>query len=74
MEVLTYKEKQIYIYIVKFKSINGFAPNVTEIAKACYTSRSYAREVLHNLHDKGFIKYGEGYRNIVVLKFVTGTA
>lgn len=74
MEVLTWKEREVYKYLLLFKQINGFAPNITEISKAVGTSRSYAREILYKLSEKGFIRYKGEYRGIVILKFITETA
>ena len=67
---LTFKQREIYHYILDFKSVNGLSPTISEIAKGTYTSRSYARNCVHELSRKGYIKYDETKRrSIVVLVF-----
>lgn len=71
---LTYRERDIYNYIIRFKQINGFSPSQKEIADGVLTSLSFVRVVLDKLSDKGFIKYSPNkYRSIVVLKFLNNT-
>lgn len=68
---LTYRERDIYNYIVKFKQINGYAPTINEIARALFTSRSFVSTALARLSDKGIIKYiPNKYRTITILKFL----
>ena len=73
-EQLTYKEKEIYNYIVQFKQINGYSPSWNEIVCGVHTSKSYVQTVLNNLSDKGFIRYSPNKcRSIVILKFLNDT-
>lgn len=66
---LTFRERDVYDYIVEFKTINGFSPSTYDIAQALYTSRSFVRRCLYNLEQKGFIRYSsEKHRNIIVVK------
>lgn len=71
MSELTKKEKEVLEYIIEFKRTNGFSPTQSEIAKACYTSRSYVRTVIDRLQDKGYVRVGtHKARTIVVKKFL----
>ena len=66
---LTIREREIYEYIIKFKTINGFAPTISEIAQALYTSRTFVRSAIYNLDSKGFVKYNnEKRRSIIVVR------
>ena len=68
---MTFKEREIYNFIVNFKKINGYSPSVYEIAKGCYTSRCWVSEVMGKLQNKGYIKFdNKKRRNIVVTKFL----
>lgn len=68
---LTERETDILQYIIDFKIVNGFSPTIGEIAKGCYTSRSFARTCVHNLCDKNFIKYDQDrHRSIIVLHMI----
>ena len=68
---LTLRQRDIYNYIVQFKTINGFAPTISEIAEALYTSRTFVRQSLYILSDKKYIRYdGTKRRSIVVLKLL----
>lgn len=64
---LTRREHDIYDYIVSFKTINGFAPTITEISIGLYTSRSFVREVLYRLQDLGYIRYDDSKRRSIVV-------
>lgn len=66
---LTLREREILNYVIDFKTVNGFAPTISEIANALITSRSFVRSALYNLEDKGFIRYNQNkMRSIVVLR------
>lgn len=64
---LTFQQRNIYNYIVKFKTINGFAPTISEIADALITSRSFVRLSLYLLQDKGIVRYDEQKRRSIVV-------
>ena len=67
---ITYKQKEVYQYILDFKTVNGISPTISEIAIGTMTSRTYARECVHALEEKGFIRYNETKRrSIMVLVF-----
>lgn len=66
---LTRREADILTYIIQFKTINGYAPTLTEISEALYTSRTFVRQCIFSLDAKGYIRYREDKRrSIVVLK------
>ena len=66
---LTIREREILNYIIDFKTVNGFAPTISEIATTLITSRSFVRSALYHLEEKGFIRYKpEKMRSIVVLR------
>ena len=66
---LTLREREILNYIIDFKTVNGFAPTISEIACGLITSRSFVRSALYRLEEKGFIRYKpEKMRSIVVLR------
>ena len=66
---LTLREREILNYIIDFKTVNGFAPTISEISAGLITSRSFVRSALYNLQDKGFIRYNQDKRrSIVVLR------
>lgn len=67
---LTKREKDIYNYIVAFKLINGFSPTISEIADELITSRSFVRQALYKLEEKGIINYRNKARTIVVKKMI----
>jgi len=70
MKKLTNKQVEVYNYICNFKTVNGYAPTIDEIAKGLYTSRSYARECVLSLQDFEYITYNPNKRrSIVVIKF-----
>lgn len=72
---LTYRERDVYNYIVEFKQINGFSPSTYDISQALITSRSFVRRCLYNLEQKGFIRYdSDKRRNIVVVRLPSQTA
>lgn len=64
---LTLREREILNYIIDFKTVNGFAPTISEIANALITSRSFVRSALYNLEDKGFIRYNPNKRRTIVV-------
>ena len=43
---LTLREREILNYIIDFKTVNGFAPTISEIACGLITSRSFVRSAL----------------------------
>lgn len=65
---LTKRERDILDYIITFKMINGFSPTISEIADALITSRSFVREAIYKLNDKGFLSYHERKRRSIVVK------
>ena len=68
---LTLREMDVLQYITDFKIVNGFAPTISEIANGILTSRSFVRDCLYRLQDKGFIRYDDTKRrSIVVLRLV----
>ena len=70
-EGLTTRERDIYNFIVQFKTINGFSPTISEIADGIITSRTFVRQALYKLEDKGIIRYNEHkVRSIVVTKML----
>jgi len=72
---LTIRERDIYNYIIQFKTINGFSPTISEIADGLITSRSFVRTAIYNLDTKGFIRYNpDKRRTITVLKMPKETA
>lgn len=73
---MTLRERDIYNYIIQFKTINGISPSTYDISKALITSRSFVRRCLYNLEQKGFIRYASDKtrRNIIVIKLPQQTA
>lgn len=68
-EGLTLRERDIYNYIVQFKTINGFSPTISEISSGLITSRTFVRQALYKLEDKGFLKYNDHkMRSIIITK------
>ena len=66
---LTIREREILNYIIDFKTVNGFAPTISEIACGLIMSRSFVRSALYRLEEKGFIRYKpEKMRSIVILR------
>lgn len=65
------REKIVLDYIIKFKTINGYAPTIREIANGLNTkSLSYVSDTLEQLQEKGFISYLQNKpRTIRVLRF-----
>lgn len=69
---LTKRELQVYDYIVKFKTINGFSPTISEMAKAFYCNRNNIRNIVYRLVDKGYITYdADRMRSIVITKMIS---
>lgn len=66
-EGLTVRERDIYNYIVSFKTINGFSPTISEIADGLITSRTFVRQALYKLEQKGFIRYNDEKRRTIVV-------
>lgn len=68
---LTPREKDVLEYIITFKTVNGYSPNLREIAKGVNTnSFSHVQEMLEDLREKGYITYKKKQsRTINVLKF-----
>ena len=64
---LTVRERDIYNYIVSFKTINGFSPTISEIADGLITSRTFVRQALYKLEQKGFIRYNDEKRRTIVV-------
>lgn len=64
---LTLRERDIYNYIVRFKTINGFSPTISEIADGLITSRTFVRQALYKLEQKGFIRYNDEKRRTIVV-------
>ena len=72
MKELTKREMEIYDYIVKFKTVNGFSPTITEMSKVFYCNRNNIRIIIYRLVDKGYITYNpEKMRSIVVTKMLS---
>ena len=44
---LTLREREILNYIIDFKTVNGFAPTISEISVGLITSRSFVRSALY---------------------------
>ena len=67
---MTAKEIDVYKYIVFFKTVNGYAPTVREIAQGVNTkSVSHIYTCLEHLADKGLLRYNpKKPRTIVILK------
>lgn len=66
---LTLRERDVYNYIIQFKTINSIAPTISEISQGLYSSRTFIRRCVHNLENKGFIRYDETKRrSIIVIK------
>ncbi len=64
---LTVRERDIYIYIVRFIGQKGYSPTINEIACGVITSRSFVRNVLYKLEDKGFLTFDKHKRRTIVL-------
>ena len=71
LDRLTPREKDVLSYIIQFKTVNGYSPNLREIGKGVNTnSFSHVQEMLEDLKDKGYISYKKRQsRTINVLKF-----
>lgn len=65
---LTPRERDIYNYIVAFKLINGFSPTLYEIADELLTSRTFVRESVQKLNEKGIIQYNPKKRRTITVK------
>ena len=64
---LTIRERDIYMYIVKFMNIKGYSPTINEIAIGVITSRSFVRHVLYKLEEKGFITFEKHKRRTITI-------
>ena len=64
---LTYRENDVYKFIIDYHNKYGFSPTIQEISDGVITSRSFARHVVHRLEYKGFIVYDEQKRRSIVL-------
>ena len=70
---LTEREKDVLRYITRFKEVNGYSPNVREIAAGINThSLNHVQTMLEQLKDKGYISYKpKSSRTINVIKFIS---
>lgn len=68
---LTARELDVLEYIITFKTVNGYSPNIREIAKGINTnSYSHVQDMMEDLKEKGYITYKpKCSRTINVLKF-----
>lgn len=73
MKELTKVQKQVLLYIINFKQVNGYSPSNSEIAHGLnYSNISYMNRIIHELKDKGYITFIEKKpRTIKVLKFIS---
>lgn len=69
---ITEREREVLEYIIKFKSVNGYSPNIREIARGINTkSLNHVQYMLDDLKDKGYITFKpKSSRTINVLKFL----
>ena len=69
---LTEREKDLLVYVTKFKQVNGYAPTIREIAKGINSnSINHIKEMLSDLKKKGYINYKDkSPRTIVVLRSI----
>lgn len=69
---ITEREKDVLSYVIRFKEVNGYSPNVREIARGINTnSLNHVQAMLEDLRDKGYITYKpKSTRTINVLKFL----
>jgi repressor LexA len=68
---MTVREKDVYNYIVQFKTVNGYSPTVREIAEGIHTaSLTSVKDILERLKDKDVLTYEDKKpRTIVIKKF-----
>lgn len=64
---MTWKQQEILNFIDTYYQENGMYPTITEIAEALYTSRSWVRECIYRLCDKGYLFYNDKKRRSIVL-------
>lgn len=65
---LTITEGVVLEYVRDYKTVNGFAPTMYEIAEGCYMSRTCVRNYLYRLQDKGYIQYNPNKRRSIIVK------
>lgn len=69
---LTKHEREVLLYIIRYKEVNGYSPTVREIANGCYRSRTTIQPIIDKLQDKGYITRKEkAQRTIRVIKFIS---
>ena len=67
---LTPKQKMVYDLIVNFIDANGFSPSYEELKQLLNSnSKSHVHAFVHQLHKRGWIKFGKGRnRSISVVR------
>lgn len=64
-----HKDEEVFAFIQKYITENGFAPSVREVCKACdIKSTATAFTIMNNLRDKGLINKAGNKRRAVSLK------
>ena len=69
---MTEREKELLLYIIEFKKVNGYSPTLREMQKGINTnSKNHVCVMLDNLKDEGFIVNNPNKpRTIKVIKFL----
>lgn len=69
---MTEREKEMLIYIMRFKQINGYSPTVSEMCRGLNTrSRTHVNNMMNSLKDQGYIKFMKNKpRTICIIKFL----
>lgn len=66
-KALTKKEEEVLNYIMQYREIYGLSPTITEIAEGLYTSRTYVRNAIYILMERGLIKYNNLKRRSIIV-------
>ncbi|EGT4052822.1 LexA repressor [Clostridioides difficile] len=54
---LTNREEEVYLFILEYKSLYGYAPSIRDIAGGVFCSVGYANRIVKILQTKGYINY-----------------
>lgn len=66
---MTVREKDVYNYIVQYKTINHYSPTIREIADGIHTaSLTSVKDILERLKEQGVLTYVENKPRTIVIK------
>lgn len=66
---MTVREREVFDYIVSFKTVNQYSPTIREIADGIHTaSLTSVKEILERLRERNIISFHDKKPRTIVIK------